>query len=307
MPPATQTLLITGSEGMLGRELRTALEAQGIPTQGLDLLAPPPERGDIRDAPTVRRALAACAGIIHLAAISRVAHAERDPELCDATNVEGLQTLLTSAAAAPAAPWVLFASSREVYGQPDRLPATEDTPLRPLNHYGRSKARGEQLIERARAAGLRAATVRLSNIYGSPHDHPDRVIPAFIRAALSRQPLHLYGPARTFDFTHIDDTLRGLLALVRLLSSPSPAPPPIHLLTGIETSLSDLAAHVVAATHETRGQLAHPAGPHEVTRFVGAPDRARHLLGWVAEVTLPVGLASTARRMSTPPTAPART
>ncbi|MEO8630408.1 MAG: NAD-dependent epimerase/dehydratase family protein [Betaproteobacteria bacterium] len=47
-------------------------------------------------------------------------------------------------------PWLIFASSREVYGQPASLPATEDAPLRPVNVYGRSKLEGEYLVDAAR-------------------------------------------------------------------------------------------------------------------------------------------------------------
>ena len=49
---------------------------------------------------------------------------------------------------------MIFASSREVYGQPSVLPASEETPREPVNIYGRSKVMGEQLMEAARLDGL---------------------------------------------------------------------------------------------------------------------------------------------------------
>ncbi len=77
------------------------------------------------------------------------------------------------------APWVLFTSSREVYGQPDDLPATEATALRPMNVYGRSKVAGEQIAQAALRRGLRTAVVWLANVYGATGDHVDRVVPTF--------------------------------------------------------------------------------------------------------------------------------
>ena len=131
-------------------------------------------RGDVRDRAQLVEALAGAHGVIHLAAISRVLWGERDPEACWATNVGGTRNVLDMAASARHRPWVIFASSREVYGQPEVLPATEETPVRPMNIYGRSKAEGEQLVEHVRRAGTRACSIRLSNVFGAVHDHDAR-------------------------------------------------------------------------------------------------------------------------------------
>ena len=150
---------------------------------------------------------------MHLAAVSRVIWAERAPEDCRSTNIGGLRRVLEVAFEQPVPPWVIFASSREVYGQPRPLPGTEDTPLSPVNLYGRSKVEGERLVEEARASGLRTAAVRLSNVYGSALDHADRVVPAFVWAAVQGNAIRIDGAECTFDFTHIDDTVRGMVAV----------------------------------------------------------------------------------------------
>src|SRR5690606_3758971 len=109
-------------------------------------------RCDVRDRDRVREVVAEVDGVVHAAAISRVIWGEQEPALCWATNVAGLRNVLEMAAASARAPWVIFASSREVYGQADHLPVTEDCPLRPVNVYGRSKVEGERLVEEARSA-----------------------------------------------------------------------------------------------------------------------------------------------------------
>ena len=282
-------ILITGSEGLIGSALRAALEARGAEVVGLDLLGTGREHGDVRSLRRVRDALGGCDGVVHLAAVSRVLWGEHDPEGCWSTNVGGLRNVLRALDERKRQPWLLFASSREVYGQPRHLPATEDTPLRPVNVYGRSKAEGERLVEAARAGGLRAAVVRLSNVYGSARDHADRVVPAFARAAVSCSTIRIDGAECTFDFTHIDDTVRGMVGIIDLLEI-GETPAPIHLLTGMPTTLRDLATLAIDIASGTSPVVEAPPRSFDVSRFHGDPSRAQELLGWEPCVVLRKGL-----------------
>ena len=278
-------ILVTGSEGLVGRALRAGLETRGVSTVGLDLRSAGSEHGDVRDPDRVREAVAGCRGVVHLAAVSRVVWAERAPDDCRSTNIGGLRLVLEAALDQPAPPWVLFASSREVYGQPRRLPATEDAPLSPVNVYGRSKVEGERLVAEARAGGLRTATVRLSNVYGCVLDHADRVIPAFARAAVEGSAIRIDGAECTFDFTHIDDTVRGMVAAIDRLEA-GEALPPVHLLTGAPTTLRELAAMATALAGRRPPVVEAPPRPFDVSHFHGDPSRARKVLGWEPRVRL---------------------
>ena len=79
---------------------------------------------------------------------------------------------MRAAAAMPIRPWVLLASSREVYGEPGQLPVREDTPMRPVNVYGRSKAAAERVALAWRRSGVDTAVVRMANVddYALPPD-----------------------------------------------------------------------------------------------------------------------------------------
>ena len=278
-------ILVTGSEGLVGLALRGSLVARGREIVGLDLRGTGSERGDVRDPDRVREAIAGCRGVLHLAAVSRVVWAERAPDDCRSTNIGGLRRVLEAAFEQPVPPWFIFASSREVYGQPRRLPATEDSPLSPVNVYGRSKVEGERLVEEARAGGLRTATVRLSNVYGSALDHADRVVPAFARAAVERSAIRVDDPQCTFDFTHIDDTARGMVAAMDRLEAGETLPP-IHLLTGTPTTLRDLAAMATTLAGKRVPVVEAPPRAFDVSRFHGDPSRALNLLGWEPRVRL---------------------
>ncbi len=284
-------ILITGSAGLVGSALAAMLRARGTPVRALDLReATPAGHGDVRDPDAVRRAVSGCAGVVHLAAVSRVIWGERDPVACRSINIDGTRTVLDAALHDPGRPWLLFASSREVYGQPAHLPVEEDLPLAPVNIYGRTKQAGERLIAEGRSRGLRAAVVRLSNVYGSPADHADRVVPAFARAAIAGAALRVEGSGHTFDFTHLDDTVRGI-ALVAELLERGESPPPIQLLTGRPTTLGELARLVVDLAGGGSEVVEAAPRSFDVARFFGSPARARELLGWTPQVSLRDGLA----------------
>jgi nucleoside-diphosphate-sugar epimerase len=287
-PP--RKILITGSSGLVGSALVPALTLRGAEVTRLDITASGTARGDVRVRDRVREAITGVHGVVHLAAVSRVVWGERQPALCWSTNVGGLRNVLELAASASARPWVIFASSREVYGQPDRLPVTEDAPLRPVNVYGRSKLEGEQLVGAAQRDGVRACTIRLSNVFGALEDHADRVVPAFARAAALGRELRVDGADHTFDFTHIDDVTRGIVTLAELLSAREDVPPPIHFVSGTPTTLGELAAAAIRIAGTGASVRHAPPRTFDVARFVGNSARARALLGWRPRVGLEDGL-----------------
>jgi len=279
-------ILITGSKGLIGRHLTAALQDRGVQVQGLDLRANGADRGDVRAPSEVASALQGCSGVVHLAAVSRVIDGEKHPETCWDTNVVGTHNVLEAAAASSREPWVVYASSREVYGQPDTLPVHEDAPLRPVNLYGRSKVAAE---DACRASALRTSIVRFSNVYGCAEDHQDRVVPAFARQAARGERLRVDGRHHTFDFTHVDDTVAGLVALIERLETGADLPP-IHFVTGTPTTLGALAELAIALTTSGSSWYEAPARDFDVARFVGDPSRARRLLDWQPTTDLPTGL-----------------
>jgi UDP-glucose 4-epimerase len=285
-----QRILITGSEGLVGKAVRIELEKQDMIVQGLDLLGKGREWGTVLDTNAVHLGLEGCDGVIHLAAVSRVVWGERDPDACWRTNVEGLGNVLTEVSNQVTPPWVIFASSREVYGQPEHLPANEETPQCPVNIYGRSKLAGEELIQQARLKGMRAATIRLSNVYGRTCDHHDRVIPAFARAAVNGHQLRVDGSGHTFDFTHIDDTVGGIVALVHYLHQGNDAPLPIHFLTGQATTLQQLAEISIEIAGTSASVVQASPRSYDVSQFYGCNQRAFDVLGWRPKVSLREGV-----------------
>ncbi|MTD34229.1 NAD-dependent epimerase/dehydratase family protein [Paludibacterium denitrificans] len=98
------------------------------------------------------------------------------------------------------------------------------------------------------------------------------------------------GSNHTFDFTHVNDVVRGLRALIGLLESGEQSLSPVHLVSGHPTSLGELAATCCRLAKS--GAAVTEAAPrsYDVARFYGDPARAQELLGWKSETSLEVGL-----------------
>jgi nucleoside-diphosphate-sugar epimerase len=283
-----QRILVTGAAGLIGRSVTPLLRKAGFRVVPFDLRSSP--ACDVTNAEDLRHGLDGVDGIIHLAAVSRVVEGERNPDLCRRTNAEATRTLLQFARQSAQAPWFILASSREVYGQQATLPVAEDAPLSPRNVYARSKAEGERLTNEARAAGMTTAIVRFSNVFGDTLDHADRVVPAFARAAASSGVVRVDGSDCAFDFTHVSDVADGLVRVVRQLCDGERTLPPIHFVSGRQTSLGELADLAIKGGDGVR-RVEAPARDYDVYRFVGDPRRAGALLDWRVTTTLETGFA----------------
>lgn len=285
-------ILVSGSEGLVGRRLCAFLQRTGHRVVTLDnrLAADRAGHGDIRDQSAVARSVTGCDGVIHLAGVSRVLWGEREPDVCWDSNVGGTQNIVDAAIASSKRAWVLFASSREVYGEPVRLPVSDDDPIRPINIYGRSKAQAESILIAARDRGIRTGVVRLSNVYGDVRDWPDRVSPAFARGAAQGSPLKVCGSGHTFDFTHVEDTVRGIALAAEALGAGESKLPPMHFLTGQATTLGELAALANEAGGGRSTVVEAPQRSYDVAHFVGDPRRADEILGWRAAISVQVGI-----------------
>jgi len=168
-------------------------------------------RGDVSDAPTVRRAMADCDTVVHFAAESHV-----DRSLLDAipfvrTNVEGTATLLAAARAAGVDRFLQM-STDEVYGDV-AAPRTslEDDCLLPRSPYAASKAAAELLCRSyVESYQLPVIVARCSNVYG-PNQFPEKLIPLFVTNALAGKSLPVYGNGeQQRDWTYVDDACAAI-------------------------------------------------------------------------------------------------
>lgn len=286
-------ILITGSAGLVGRAVSNLLKANGCDVTHFDIADRAQE--DVRNRTSVMSAVSDVDGVIHLAAVSRVVWAQNNPELCRSINKLGVRNVLDAIERSAQPPWLIFASSREVYGQQETIPVKDDADLRPMNVYARSKVFAEQEVARLAADGFVANSVRLSNVYGCPMDHPDRVVPAFAHASATGAPIRIEGKDNSFDFTHISDVAEGIVKLA-MLAAGGATFSPLHLTTGQQTTLDDLAN--LALVNARRPVQIYDAPPrdYDVANFCGSTTRARDVLGWTSSTSIEDGFADLVAR-----------
>jgi nucleoside-diphosphate-sugar epimerase len=275
-------ILLTGSRGLIGTALQNFLTEHHIRSKSFDIKFNPSHSnfGSILDKDSLKRAVKDCAGIIHLAGTSRVIFGEQNPATCLQNNVEGTNNVINAALSSPSKPWIIYASSREVYGQQKLLPVVEDVLLKPMNVYAHSKLAAEKKIQEAQKAGIRTSILRFSNVFGSPLDHVDRVIPAFCRAALRGHILNVDGSDNTFDFTFVDDVVRGIAKVIYIMRQNECSLPPIHFTTGRGLTLNEAAQIIVSKANSSSRMKERTPRSFDVSHFVGDPSRAKSILGW---------------------------
>jgi UDP-glucose 4-epimerase len=228
---------------------------------------------DIRDANALCDLCAGADVIYHLAAQSNVMGAVSDLSYSFATNVAGTVNVLEAARACDVRR-VIFSSSREVYGEVDRLPVPEDTPFNAKNAYGASKAAGE-LYARVflNTYGVETAVLRFANVYG--RRDRDRVIPLWMEAAAQGQEMIVYGGQQLIDFVHVNQVVEAMLraATADIIGQP------INVGSGQGTPLLQLAERVMALPGASSKLDLRPARSVEVARYTAEIGLMRAMLG----------------------------
>lgn len=171
-----QKVLVTGSEGYLGRYLVDGLEDGGYRVYRFDCSEPsrqdketPFIRGDIRDNTAVERAVEKVDIVVHAAAV--LSQFQPDEKVMHEINVGGTLNML-DASKRHSIKKFIFLSSVEVYGPPRLIPCPEDAPLEPICEYGRNKLKGEKVALEYHLAGLPVVIFRPPTIAGPGQNEP---------------------------------------------------------------------------------------------------------------------------------------
>jgi len=278
---------VTGSEGLIGKELSGKLREKQIKVVGYDI-----KNGqNILDQKSLEKIICDVNGVIHLAAISRVVAGYNDPYAAVMTNVIGTSNILDLIRRKNPRCWMIFGSSREVYGESQAIKKESD-PQKPVNVYGASKSAGEYLsLCYGDNYNLRTFVVRFSNVYGGLNDHPDRVIPRFFNQALANSDITVYGGNQIFDFVHLSDVVEGLSKLIqKIINNEKLESRIFHFLTGKSSNLVDLAKKIIEITNSKSVINFLARRDFDVDTFVGDPSLTMKVLEWQPRISIDEGL-----------------
>lgn len=236
--------------------------------------------------------------LVNLASIPDPAEYMNRPIETLRTSAEGTRRTLELARRSGAT--YVYASTSEVYGDPEEHPQPEDYRgdvdcFGPRSCYDEGKRYGEALCRAYREeheTDIRVA--RIFNTYGPGMDDA-RVVPAFIRQALRGDPLTIHGSGtQTRSFCHIDDMVRGLRALIE-----SDIRDPVNLGNPQEVRIETLADIVLEAVERnpTPGKVRRPRPPDDPNKRRPDISKAREALGWEPKMPLREGIEDTIQKM----------
>jgi CDP-glucose 4,6-dehydratase len=144
-------------------------------------------RGDVADQPLLERILGEdeINTVFHLAAQTIVSTANRNPVSTFNTNIRGTWTLLEACRRSPTVRSIVIASSDKAYGDQEKLPYDEDTPMQGRYPYDVSKSCADLLTQSyANTYKLPVAITRCGNFYGGGDLNWNRVVPGTVRSVM---------------------------------------------------------------------------------------------------------------------------
>ena len=181
-------------------------------------------QGDIRNTSCISDLLLDPAnevrGVIHLAAVSRVIYCVQNEVDCADVNTFGTESILNAISSyekkkdvAAGKLWLLFTSSREVFGGACSLehPCDETAAITPINLYGKSKYESEVLIRERKTLLKGYLILRLASVYGGLYDLPGRLIPQLAIKSMTDRVIDIVGGSQSFDFVHVADVVSSIM------------------------------------------------------------------------------------------------
>ncbi|MBX9782031.1 MAG: UDP-glucose 4-epimerase GalE [Chitinophagaceae bacterium] len=246
------------------------------------------------------------AGVIHFAAYKAVGESVEKPLLYFENNLLSLINLLKCVDEFKI-PHFVFSSSCTVYGNPDVIPVTEETPPKPAESpYGYTKQMGEQIVsETFKHSVSTSVLLRYFNPVGAhpsgfigelPIGKPQNLVPAITQTAIGKLPqLTVYGndyPTRDGsclrDFIHVCDLAHAhTLALDYLISLKNFSPCEVYNL-GSGNGVTVLEA-IKAFEKVSETKLNYKIGPRrsgDVVAIYANNNKAKTFLGWEAKFDL---------------------
>lgn len=259
---------------------------------------------DLLDIEAVDRVFKVCddaAAVIHFAGLKAVGESVSKPLLYYRNNITGTINLC-QAMQKYGVKNIVFSSSATVYGNPAKVPITEDFPLSCTNPYGRTKLMIEEILRDLHIAdpAMNVALLRYFNPAGAhesgeigedPNDIPNNLMPYIAQVAIGKlEQLSVYGndydtPDGTGvrDFIHVVDLARGHIKALEKLGG-NPGMVTYNLGTGRGYSVLEMIDAFSRASGRNINYRITGRRPGDIGCCYADPSRAQRELGWKAEL-----------------------
>ena len=255
-------------------------------------------RGDVCDQALLERILGEYEvnAVFHLAAQTIVGIANRNPISTFETNVRGTWGLLEASRRSPTVRSIVTASSDKAYGDQERLPYDEDTPLQGCYPYDVSKSCADLLAQSyAISYELPVAITRCGNFYGGGDLNWNRVVPGTVRSVLRGQkPVIRSDGQFVRDYFYIEDGAAAYILLAeKLANNPDLSGQAFNFSNETPMSVVDLVERILLLMESSLKPVIRNEASNEIRQQYLSATRAHQLLGWQPSFTLDDGLRRT--------------
>ena len=310
---AGKRILITGGLGFIGSTLAFRLLEEGAKVTLVDSLIP--QYGgnlfnvhgienavhinfsDVRDPYSTAYLVRGQDYLFNLAGQTSHMDSMEDPETDLDINCRAQLSILEACRRHNPGIKIVFASTRQIYGRPQKLPVDETHPLQPVDVNGINKMAGEWYhILYNNVYGIKATALRLTNTYGPRmriKDARQTFLGCWIRLAVQGQPFEVWGGDQLRDLTYVDDAVEAFL----LAAASDAANGQVFNLGSDEIvslrQLADLLCECVPGARYVVREFPADRKAIDIGDYYADFSRIRERLGWQPKVRLREGLART--------------
>ncbi|MBM3889750.1 MAG: NAD-dependent epimerase/dehydratase family protein [Verrucomicrobia bacterium] len=307
-----RNVFVTGATGLLGSWLTETLTDRGANVVALVRDSVPRSRlvtagvlnrinvvhGALEDYAVVERAMGEYEvdTVFHAAAQTIVGIANANPFSTFETNIRGTWHVLEAARRSPNVKAVVVASSDKAYGDQNKLPYDEKTPLEGRHPYDVSKSCADLLaIAYAKTFGLNVCVTRCGNFYGGGDLNFNRIVPQTIRSVLrGERPIIRSDGKPIRDYFYIKDAVEAYLLLAEKMRSLKIAGEAFNFSNEIQVTVLELVKLVLKlmGRNDLKPRVLNQAS-NEIRHQYLSAKKARRVLGWRPRYTLQQGLSET--------------
>jgi len=310
-----RNVLITGITGFVGTWLAKDLVEKGANVVGFvrdEIKSMPIEtmgiydklaviaKGDIVDYNSVKRVfdeydVDTC---FHLAAQAIVGDANNDPTKTFRVNILGSWNILEAVRTSETVKRLVFASTDKAYGEPIKVPITENHPLLAAYPYDASKACAELLARTYFTTyGLPVSVTRCCNIYGGGDLNFSRIITGTIKSIIFGQnPIIRSDGTPVRDFIYIKDAVNAYVVLAQNMGKSGVDGEAFNFGSNAPINMLDFVNKIIKVSGRTklRPDVQGTRKPHaEIDEQYLSNEKARRILGWTPKFDLESGLKET--------------
>ena len=256
-------------------------------------------RGDICDRDLLERTLGEYEinTVFHLAAQTIVGIANRNPISTFESNIGGTWNVLEASRRSPLVKAIVVASSDKAYGDQEKLPYSEETPLEGRHPYDVSKSCADLIAQAyGKTYRLPVAVTRCGNFYGGGDLNWNRIVPGTIRSVLRGEaPMIRSDGQFVRDYFYVEDgaACYMLLAEKLLQQSETLRGSAFNFSNEIQVTVTELVKLILEKMNSSLAPDIRNEASNEIRHQYLSAERARQQLGWQPLFTLDEGLTRT--------------